>query len=110
MQKSLTSTSIRRQLISFSSWMIDEWEQKMLRIFWDVYYRSYDMNKDLDKERSFYAGRNDAACAGAFDSNPCMFRHICETENFEMKQAIKDLKYQRVPTWTPWSLDKEKKD
>lgn len=90
----------RRTLIHFEPWMIQEWELKMLNIFWDI--------KNLIDgpmiELAIYNVRNDNSCAGSFNSNPCQFTDICEIGNFEMKQKIKEFKYNKKESWTPWEI------
>ena len=47
--------------------------------------------------------RNRGACAGSFDSNPCQFTKICETEDKEMQNNIIANNYVKAEkVWRPW--------
>jgi hypothetical protein len=102
-EKMKKNTLFRRDLIHFNPWMIEEWELKMKEIF----NYAYNLINDLDfAEKVCYLHRNDSACAGAFDSNPCPMRFICEEGNWEMKEAIKKFKYKVKDKWMPWEIKK----
>lgn len=104
--KSKAGTLFRRDLIYFPEWMIAEWEKKMIAIFFSI----YNMMQDPDiAEELLYQVRNDTACGGAFDSNPCQFCYICEEGNWDLKKVIKEMKYNTIKPWAPWSLKEETK-
>lgn len=93
--------SFKRQLIHFDKWMIDEWEKKMLSIFWKITQVLWAMKGG---EGDFYIHRNDSYCGGVYDSHPCQFVSICETGDWNMKQELKKFKYNTVKPWSPWSI------
>jgi hypothetical protein len=99
----------RRDLIYFEKWMIDEWEEKLKLIFWEIYY-SLKLENSFETEKSLYLYRNDSACGGAFDCNPCQFTHLCELESWSMKEQLKSFKYAKMEPWTPWRLKEKVKE
>lgn len=98
--------SFKRQLINFPKWMIDEWEQKLLKIFWNI--TAILNNPNIDAEKTIYEYRNDSACEGQY-GHPCAFTSLCETGDWNMKQSLKQFKYNKVDSWSPWTLKEEVK-
>jgi hypothetical protein len=113
-EKLKKGTLFRRNLIHFPKPMIEEWEHKMLEIFHLTHLMLtwIEGNEKVGRqlEESFYLNRNDSACAGAFDSNPCQFCYICEEFNWDMKDQIKAFKYNKRPAWSPWNLESKVKE
>ena len=93
----------RRDLIAFKPEMIQEWKQKVLRIFWNVFYGL--ALPENEQEKYFYELKNESSCSGAFDSHPCQFTHLCEEYNWKFKQEIKEFKYKKVEPWVPWQIE-----
>lgn len=88
----------RRDLINFPARMIFDWRVTCIETFWKI-KSLLDSN---DPEAVIWAERNEASCAGAFQSNPCQFTHICEETNWDMKERVKEFKYKVVERWSPW--------
>jgi len=89
----------RRDLIHFNKNLIEEWRIKLIQVFYQV--RNV-IGDNKTSEASILYLRNDSACAGAFNSNPCSFIDLCEEPNFEIKQRIKEFKFTKGEKWTPW--------
>ena len=89
----------KRNLIHFPTEMIQAWEKTMLNIFYTICRK---LTITDAPEEVFNVARNDSACAGAFNYNPCQYTYICEEFNPEMKQRIKEFKYTVREPWTPW--------
>lgn len=88
----------RQDLIHFDKWMIDEWKDKVIGIFFKIYNV---LKQDANKEVAFYELKNDAACSGAFGANPCVFCNICESP-WAFKEQMKQMKYNIGEPWRPW--------
>lgn len=94
LQKEMNQNTFRRQLISIPQWMRERWKQQMLRVFQTVHAHI--------KSGVEYVPMNLNSCAGAFDSNPCQFTYLCETQSKEMREQLKQFKYKKVQPWRPW--------
>ncbi len=93
LQKEVQRDTFRRQLIHFPTFMLKRWEEKMLDIFNEIAYTVLNKN-----EFKFNWDR----CAGAFNSNPCVYTHIDELESETLKKNIKAFKYEKVAPWHPY--------
>lgn len=89
----------RQDLIHFDKWMIDEWKDKVISVFFNIaaMLKEYKDNPEL----GFYRAKNDAACSGAFGANPCVFCNICESP-WAFKEQMKQMKYNVGEPWRPW--------
>lgn len=97
--------TLRQTIISFPKLMIDEWEDEMKRIFWEIYQLVRDSEFIISPDTNYCVfPKNLHSCAGAFDANPCMFRYLDETYNHDMMMSIKNFKYEKVKPWTPWEI------
>lgn len=90
--------TFRRELIYFTPAELQDWAIRMEAVFWEIY------NMLQDAPRLFEMNRNDAACGGAYDSNPCQFTPLCEEYNWEMKERKKTSRYITKEAWTPWKV------
>ena len=90
----------RRELIYFKPAMLDEWREKLITTFTEI-YSILTANMTGSPEELFYARRNDSACQG-FYNYPCHYTALCEEHNWEMKQRIKAFKYLKTLPWSPW--------
>lgn len=114
LQKDFKDHTFRRESFEIPNWMIKRWEQKMLRIYWYIYSRDMSLFKlkDPSMETIEYIpeaneikfNRNESSCSGAFDSSPCQYRYLCETGSDEMRNNIKQFKYEKVEVWQPWHI------
>lgn len=91
--------SFRRDTMQFPKWMISRWEKQMIEIFYEIACRDKQL-KDKINEDKFK--RNFSSCAGAFETHPCMFSHLCESESQETREALKRNKYKTLEPWSPW--------
>lgn len=108
LQKKATEKTFRRDAIAIPDWMIKRWEDQMMYIFnhihqMDILAAGGDP-KEWPNELKFQ--RNFSECSGSFDSNPCMYHHLCETESDEMRENIKKFQYHKIPKWEPWAIKK----
>jgi hypothetical protein len=94
-----------REVVSVPKWMRDRWQIKMLKIFWNIAVQD-DNFPNFPNEYKFEA--NNSNCAGSFDSSPCMFHHLCETQGDEMREHLKRFKYEKKEPWEPWKLAENK--
>jgi len=98
-----TNKLFRRDLIHFNKNLIEEWRIKLIQTFYNVRNILANSNNNSNtNELSLIYIRNDSACAGAFNSNPCSFVDLCEEPNFELKQKVKEFKFTKGEKWTPW--------
>jgi hypothetical protein len=93
LQDTLVDKSFRRQLISFPKWKINEWKKKMMTIF-----------SSISSTILYGSGfeRNENSCQGKFGW-PCQFTMLCETENINIQQGLKEQFYE-IKIWKPWEL------
>lgn len=102
--------TFRRDTMHFPKWMIQRWEKYLLNIFWTIYkmdssneWIEQGTHKKITNEETFQ--RNLTSCAGAFESNPCMFTDLCEIESDEMRENKKKFAYETKKPWTPWKVE-----
>lgn len=91
--------SFRRDTMQFPKWMISRWEKQMIKIFYNIANTDYNFPKDINE---YKFERNFSSCAGAFETHPCMFSHLCESESQETREALKQNKYKTLEPWSPW--------
>lgn len=100
-QKEISKDTFVRTYFEVPNWMIKQWEKHMLDTFHYIYMRdSHPIELNENKFR-----RNFSSCAGAFESNPCQYRLLCETESDAMRENIKTFKYEIRPEWKPWKIE-----
>lgn len=92
--------TFRRTVLEVPNWKIEEWHKKLIHIFKSIAYILQTCKGA--EETYFYALKNEASCAGAFESHPCMYTTLCETENKAMKEILKENAYVRVKEWQPY--------
>lgn len=102
LQKNPTKDTFRRDTINIPNWMIARWERKMLKIFYEISNIERYCDDNEINENKFE--RNFSNCSGSFDSNPCQFAPLCETESDEMRENLKNFKYEKTELWTPWQI------
>lgn len=98
MQKEVKDYTFRRTFVHYPRWMRERWEGKMLKVFRQVEHMKRDPT-------CCGIEMNLNSCAGAFESHPCPFTQLCETENDEMRENIKAFKYKKVEKWSPWKIE-----
>lgn len=101
LQKELKSNvTFRREAFLIPDWMKQRWEQTMLSKFLYIYGQD---KLGLSNEEAFR--RNFSNCSGSFGSNPCQYTLLCETNNKEMLENLKNFKYERKELWQPWKQE-----
>ncbi len=90
-----------KDLITFPKWMVDEWEEKLIKLFFQLAYVLDSHGMDANSEKF---ERNRASCAGAFEKTPCQFTPVCETGSLEMRQSIKSFNFIKNPPRRSWEL------
>lgn len=118
MTKEQNADTFRRESIRFPKWKIEQWREYIIKnVFLPIteklqahqYIReNFEdgpiLKYTLDLERKlFESQRKLTSCAGAFDSMPCMFTELCETNDPVMVQNIKSFQYHKIKPWSPWS-------
>lgn len=93
--------TLHKDLITFPKWLVDEWEQTMLELFYKL---AYVLDKFGTDAHSNNFKRERASCGGAFQKTPCQFTQICETQDFAMRESIKKFSYIQKPPRRSWDL------
>lgn len=100
--KEVGANTFERKLVHIPKWMVRRWEKKMYEVFTTIYHLlSYEGSRF--EESRFQSMSNLGSCAGAYDSSPCQFTQICETQKPALVTAIKEM-YYKEERWTPWEL------
>jgi len=79
----------RREIIPFPKYVITEWEKQM----WSIFYKIAGGGQ---------REKNLGSCSGSFQSNPCQFVKLCETESPELRSNIMSSSYLKSEKWRPW--------
>lgn len=79
----------KRDPIKFEPFMLHRWEKQVERVFYSILSGRIEENLK--------------SCAGAFDSNPCQYTKICETESVQLRNNIIKTNYVTGESkWRPW--------
>lgn len=89
-----------KEVIDFPPFIIKEWEDTMLRkVFFPLAHILEHNGMDCTSNNF---EKNRGSCSGAYDSAPCMFTQLCETQSPEMQESIKNFAYVKIKPWRPW--------
>ena len=101
LQAEVNDKTFRRQLVTFPSWMIANWEKKMISVFDAI---RIDLESGEEWFETSPYSMNDHACGGSFNSAPCMFTRLCETHDRGIRESIIKQNYE-IRIWQPWGAD-----
>ena len=94
---SLAKTSkkaFRRKPVHFPDHLIERWKANTIQTF---YKAKQSILCDTFEE-------NLNTCSGPYDSNPCVYVPLCESENQQTKETIENFSYYKKEKWEPWKI------
>lgn len=103
-QKEVTDRTLRRSLVTFPDWKINNWRLKVLNIFQEIHRRLDYLEQHPNIPQIFT--QNESSCGGAFDAFHCQFTHLCEIDqnNQMLVNNIKKFKYS-TELYESWYLE-----
>lgn len=97
LQKEVEQRSMRREVMYFPAWKLEEWKTQIMDIFNAIHHtRNFDI---LEQKKDL------SACGGAWDSSPCQFTNLCETQEKGLIENMKKNFYITREKWTPWQIE-----
>lgn len=94
-------TTLVKDLITFPKWLVNEWEQALLELFYKLAYVLDKHGVDANSEEF---KRERASCGGAFGKTPCQFINVCETHDLSMRNNIKQFNFMKKAPRRSWEL------